>query len=241
MVTVIRSRFHSTFAIVIAAFIAAAFVRTFYLRFLFDLPPLSVLMHVHGFVFTAWLGLFVVQTYLVSAHRVDLHMKLGIAGAVLAALIVALGLATVAASAAVPRVRASGFSSAQASIIALTSIVSFAALITLGLAFRRRASLHKRFMMLAMIAILGPAVARLVKLIGGAGSHPMLVQVSVIAVFVAVCMIHDWRRHRVVHPVFAVGGAVLMLLWPFRFAVAPSAWWEPIGTWIAEMGTFLVS
>jgi hypothetical protein len=236
-----RSPFYPVIAIALAAFILIAFTRTYYLRFLSDLPPLSALMHVHGVVFTAWLALFIAQTRLIAARRVDLHMKLGIAGAGLAALIVVIGLATVAASAATPRVRASGLTSAQASIIALTSITSFAVLIALGIALRRHANLHKRLMLLAMIALLGPATARIVNLIGGVGKHGMLAQMIVIGVFTACLLIHDWRRHRIVHPVFAAGGVVLILLWPMRFAVARSEWWQPVGEWIAKTGTLLTS
>lgn len=239
--THVHHRFYAYAAIGLAVLIVIAFTRTYYLRFLSDLPPLSALMQVHGLVFTAWLALFVAQAKLIAARRVDLHMKFGIAGVALAALIVALGLAAVAASAATPRVRASGLTSAQASIIALTSITTFAVLVSLGIALRRRASLHKRFMLLAMIAILGPATARIVNLIGGVGKHGMLAQITVIAVFVACCLIHDWRRHRLVHPIFAVGGAVLVLLWPMRFAVARSEWWQPVGLYIAKTGQFLIS
>lgn len=236
-----RTRFYPLAALGLAAFIVIAFTRTYYLRFLSGLPPLSVLLHVHGLVFTAWLALFVTQSHLIAARRVDLHTKLGLAGVALAAMIVVIGLATVAASAATPRVRSSGLTSAQASIIALTSITAFAVLVSLGLAFRHRANLHKRFMLLAMIAVLGPATARVVNLIGGVGKHGMLVQMAVIAVFVACCLIHDWRRHRLMHPVFAIGGIVLVALWPMRFAVARSEWWQPVGKWFATVGTFLVS
>ena len=38
---------------------------------------MTVLVHLHGLVFTAWLALFIAQTRLIAAHRVDLHMKLG--------------------------------------------------------------------------------------------------------------------------------------------------------------------
>jgi hypothetical protein len=67
---------------------------------------------------------FIVQTRLVAAQRVDLHMKLGLAALVLAVAIVGVGFATTAA---------------------------------LGVAYRRRAAYHKRFMLLAMIAVLSPA------------------------------------------------------------------------------------
>ena len=41
-------------------------------------------MHLHSVVFSAWLLVFIAQTRLVAAQRVDLHMKLGVAAVVLA-------------------------------------------------------------------------------------------------------------------------------------------------------------
>ena len=88
MAAVTRSRFYPMIAFALAAFVIVGFSRTYYLRFLYDLPPMTLLVHLHGLVFTAWMALFVVQTRFVAANRVDLHMKLGIAGVVLAGLIV---------------------------------------------------------------------------------------------------------------------------------------------------------
>ena len=80
MVAVNRSPFYPWIAIALSLVVVAGFSRTYYLRFLSDLPPMTMLVHLHGLVFTAWLALFVAQTRLIAAHRVDLHMKLGVAG-----------------------------------------------------------------------------------------------------------------------------------------------------------------
>jgi hypothetical protein len=70
------------------------------LKSLFGKPPLPALLHVHGVIMSAWCVLFFVQTYLVATHRVRVHRRLGIFGAVLAFLVVAVGTyATVAATA----------------------------------------------------------------------------------------------------------------------------------------------
>ena len=240
MSAVARSRFYPLIAIVLALFIIVGFSRTYYLRFLADLPPLSTLVHVHGLVFTAWLALFITQTQLIAAHRFDLHMKLGMAGIGLAVLIVLIGLATVFGAAASSRIHTSGLTSPQFSFVGLVTITTFTVLIALGVAFRRRASLHKRFMLLAMIGATGPAVGRFIGLVG-AGKYALLVQMGVIAVLATWCLVYDWRRNRVVHPVFAIGGLVLVLLWPLRYWVARSEAWQPIGEWMAKIGTILVS
>lgn len=233
MAAIVRSRFYPHAALALAFFILAAFLRTYYLRFLSGLPPLSVLMHVHGLVFTAWMLLFVAQTRLIAAHRVDLHMRLGIAGALLAAVIVAVGVATALEAGAVPGLRPSGRTGAQFVMIPLTSITLFGLLVGAGIALRRRAALHKRLMLLGMIAVLGPAVARVVALTG-LRKQGTYIQMGVVAVFMAWCLIADWRKNRVLHPVFVIGGLGLILSWPLRMAVVASPTWKPIGEWLVS-------
>ena len=85
MAAVVRTRFYPNIALVLALIVIAGFARTFYLRAWFDVPPLTLLVHLHGLVFTAWLALFVAQTRLIARNNYRLHQKLGIAGVALAA------------------------------------------------------------------------------------------------------------------------------------------------------------
>jgi len=234
MVAIVRSRFYSHIALALAALIVVAFARTYYLRFMADLPPLSTLMQVHGLLFTAWVVLFVVQTRLVAAHRVDLHMKLGVAGAFLAAAIVAVGVVTAINAAAIPGLRPSGRTGPQFVIIPLTSILIFGGCVFAGIALRRRAGIHKRLMLLGMVGALGPAVARVVILFH-LREYATYVQLAAVAVLIAWCLIADWRKHHIVHPVFAIGGVLLLLSWPMRMALTTSPSWEPIGRWLASL------
>jgi hypothetical protein len=235
----IRSRFYSHFAIVIALFLVGAFARTYYLRFLSGLPPLSQMLHVHGIVSTAWIGLFIVQTRLIAARRVDLHMKVGIAGLVLAIVAIVVGIATTALTAAIPHIRPSGLTSSQFTAIPLTSVVLFGTFIGLALALGRRSDFHKRFMLLAMISVLGPGVGRIVQLLGIAPVG-FYVQTGVVLVLVAWCLAHDWREHRLVHPVFAYGGALLIASWPLRMALARSEMWMPVADAMHRLGLRLL-
>jgi hypothetical protein len=230
-----RSRFYSNFAIVIAVFLIGAFARTYYLRFLSGLPPLSQTLHVHGIVSTAWIVLFVAQTRLIAARRVDLHMKLGIAGLVLAIAVIVVGVMTTALTAAVPHIRPSGLTSSQFTAIPLTSLALFAAFIGIALALRRRADFHKRFMVLAMISVLSPGVGRVVQLLD-IRPFAFYVQTAVILAFVGWCLAHDWRQHRLVHPVFAYGGAFMIASWPLRHALARSEMWIPVADAMHRLG-----
>jgi hypothetical protein len=77
----------------LAAAVLWGFAPTFFLRPFITTRDLSALLLVHGFVFTAWIALFIVQTILVARHRTDLHRVLGALGIVLAVTVVAIGIA----------------------------------------------------------------------------------------------------------------------------------------------------
>src|SRR5687768_6811640 len=82
-----RDRFHVAIAAALGIAAFLGFSRTYYLKFLFDRPPLEAAMHVHGLLSTLWLVLVYSQARLIAAHRVKLHRKLGIAGAALGILL----------------------------------------------------------------------------------------------------------------------------------------------------------
>src|SRR6478735_11747039 len=95
----IRNPFYAAFAVALAVFTFVAFARTYYLRHWFDVPPITVLLHLHSIAFTAWVVLFVIQTRLIAAQNYKTHMQLGIAGIGVAALVVIFGFATAIVSA----------------------------------------------------------------------------------------------------------------------------------------------
>jgi len=234
MAVVFRGRFYGLVAIVLAALVLAGFARTFYFRAWFDAPPITLLLHLHGLLFSAWFALYVVQTRLIAANHVRAHMKLGIAGVVLAGLVVAVGLITTVASAGAPRMRPMGMSSPQFVLVPLVAIITFGALVAAAVVYRHRPTVHKRLMTLAMITVLGPPVARLIAFAGQRESF-LAIQTTVAAAFVIWCLIADWVRHRVVHPIYAVGGTLLVLSWPLRAAIAQTVGWENIGAWMARL------
>lgn len=238
MSAVVRPSFYRHMAIALSLFVIIGFSRTYYLRFLTDLPPLTTLLHWHSVIFSAWLLVFIVQTRLVAARRVDLHMKLGIAAVALAVAVVAISFATTAVKATLPLIHPSGLTSPQFTIIGIMSLALFVGFLALGIAFRRRAAYHKRFMILAMMAVLTPAASRIVMQLGLREHWTYLVPV-VPALFVLCCLAYDWRKQRLVHPVYAVGGAVLIASWPLRVMIGRSDWYQPIGEWIAKVGAGL--
>ena len=238
MSAIVRPAFYRHLAIALSLFVIIGFSRTYYLRFLTDLPPLNTLLHLHSLVFSAWLLVFIAQTRLVAARRVDLHMKFGIAAVALAVVVVAISFATTAVKATLPLVHPSGLTPPQFTIVGIMSLVLFAGFLALGIAFRRRAAYHKRFMVLAMIGVLTPAASRIVTQLGLREHWTYLVPI-IPALFVACCLAYDWRKQRIVHPVYAIGGAALIASWPLRIVIGRWEWYQPVGEWIARIGTGL--
>ena len=233
MAAIVRPRFYPVLALVLALVVLVGFARTFYLSFLFDLPPRTLLLTLHGTAFTAWVLLFVVQTRLISQNRVRTHMRLGLFGVGLAALVFVLGVMVAIAS--VNRTPPGGIplNGAQFSIVPFTAIGLFGMCVAAAIASRRRPDLHKRRMVLAMIAVIAPAVARILFLMS-AGPLLPIVQIGVTVALVVVCLVHDWTKYRVLHPVYTIGGTLLVLSWPLRMWVAHTETWERIARSLAS-------
>jgi hypothetical protein len=221
-------RFFTGMAGVCALLVLIGFAPTYYLRSLTDNPPLSPLVHVHAAVSTGWMVLFLAQTSLVSAGRTDLHRRLGILGAVMAAALLVIGWMTaidaarrgVAPPGAPPQ---PGFL-----LIPLGTVGSFGILAGLALWNRRRSETHKRLMLLATIAILTPALARFRYY--GFGGPPVAIGATL--AMIAACLVYDRRAHGRVHPAFVWGGGFLTVTLIGRFALAWTDGWRAVGAWL---------
>src|SRR2546422_9158198 len=143
-------------AIVITVF--AGFSRTFYLRPYFQTQTLIPLLILHGVVFSSWIVLLLAQTTLVASKRTRTHMRLGIAGGVLASLMIVIGTVTAIIRAKGPS-PIPGVNPLSFLTIPLGDMFVFAILVGSAFYFRRRVDAHKRLMLLATIALLPAAVA----------------------------------------------------------------------------------
>ncbi len=159
--------FYGGMAVVLAATVFAGFSSTYYLRLVAGGPratfsggPFTGLLHLHGALFSSWVLLFIVQTTLVATHRVAVHRRLGIAGAVLAGAMIGVGALTAIATARRGGAPV-GTDPLSFLVIPLFDLVLFATFVTLALVKKRHKESHKRLMLLAYISIVVAAVARL--------------------------------------------------------------------------------
>lgn len=151
--------FFTGMSCVLLIIVLTGFARTFYIRSYLEIPDLPMYLYVHGLVLTAWFSLTLIQTCLVAKHRVQTHRRLGVVGVVLAVGVIAVSLLTVFRRDA-PMIdefpnRALGN---------LASLIAFSICVASGILLRHRPSSHKRFMLLASIQIVAPALDRIARL-----------------------------------------------------------------------------
>ena len=224
--------FYTGMAVVFAVTVFAGFARTYYLRPYFGTPQLSPLLHLHGLVFTTWLVLLVTQTALVAANRTAVHRRLGVAGGVVAALMVVVGTVTAVIRAKIVEVPPGAPSPLVFLTIPLGDMLVFACLVGAGFYFRRRGDVHKRLMLLATIAILPAAVARL--------PFAFIQQVGPLAffglpdLFIVVCLLYDLVARGRPHRATVWGGLAVVVSHPLRLLVGNTQGWLSFATWLTD-------
>ncbi len=199
-----RRVFFVAMASAVIATVFAGFAPTFYLRSHFAQDrPMSVLLHVHGVVFSTWVTLFLFQTVLIARGARRLHQRLGWFAVAIAALMVVLVVAAV-----VEELRRPGGFPPPPLALALSvfDIAVFAILVAAAVHYRRRPDWHRRLMLSATILLLGAPMTRIViHLVGTAD----MAQVGILATllvdaFFLPCLAYDWVRLRRIHPAYLV-------------------------------------
>src|SRR5882672_11038103 len=151
--------FFSGMALLLLGTVFAGFARTYYLAGVFHAPLPSLIIHLHGAAFSCWILLLVTQTSLVAAGRVDVHRRLGIAGFLLATLMVMLGVLA-ATDSLVREAGPAGRDPKFFYIIPLTDMLIFATLVFFAMRARSNPPAHKRFIFVATTALLVAAIGR---------------------------------------------------------------------------------
>jgi hypothetical protein len=224
-----EQRFFLGMAAAVALTVFLGFAPTYYLKGIFQSPPLSPLLHAHGLLSTLWVVLYLTQTSLIAAQQTRLHRRLGAVGAMLAVLLLTLGWFTAIDAARREVTPAGGPPPLAFLAVPLGTLFAFLVLLGLGLYLRSRSQAHKRLMLLATIALLAPALARIGLQVGLPGPA---VPIGGTIAFVAGCILYDRWAHSRVHPAFLWGGPLLVLSIPLRFLIGLSGAWQAVAAWL---------
>jgi hypothetical protein len=202
------------FFVVMASLIAvtafAGFAPSFYLRSAFHRhDELSILLHIHGAVFSTWIILFLVQTILISRGSRTLHRRLGWCAAVIAVAMVGL----VAAATVEEMRRVPPFPPPPVALALNTfDTVVFAILVGGAIYLRKQAEWHKRLLLSATLVLLGAPILRLLILMAGHISHQLLViDLLLVDLFFLICIAVDLHIRRSVHPAYLCALALILV------------------------------
>jgi hypothetical protein len=204
-----------------------------------------VIVHLHGALSFGWMLLFVAQTRLaVSAIRT--HRALGLLGISLATAMVFAAFVVIVDGLNQAIEHGSEYSARVLSVVPITGISAFAIFFALAIANLRRPEYHQRFMIMATIALLPPAAARIFFVLfapDSAGDRPSfaapvadldlalritLAPALLVDLLILVPLIRDWKHRGGPHPVYVVGGSCLIALHVGRMFFVDTALWRSI-------------
>jgi len=219
--------FFATSALLILAVVFIGFARSYYLVGMLRAHLPTVLIHIHGALMSCWVLLFIAQVALVSAKRIDWHMRLGILGMGLAGLIVPIGFATLIQTV---RHRYMFFGKNMDLVLAgdVLQLSLFAALIIWAFCVRRDGAAHKRLMLLAMVTLLGPAIARW----PFAFAHSFVGFFSLLDAIPLLLIAFDLVSRRRLHRATTLGVALVLGMQLSILPLAHSASWHHFTLWI---------
>ncbi len=210
------------------------FAKSYYLAGVFRAPLPSPILHVHGAAFSLWILFLFFQTFLVSAKRVDLHRRLGLAGFALACAMVLLG---VAAATDLLRRDSSG-PAANAAFDAqafyagtLGDMLIFSTLVFFAYRARFNPSTHKRLILIATITLMQAATARWPFLI--IARTPHLADFFAYS-FLLLLLVYDIWSIRRVHPTTLWAGAFLVVLQQVEPLLGRTSVWQGFAAWVLQ-------
>jgi len=186
------------------------------------MPAMRAIIVAHALLFSSWMVLFLVQTSLVATHHVPIHRWLGVAGVVIATVMVvsappmAVGLAR--------RGGPKGSDPLMFMLVIVVDVLLFAAFFGSAICFRRRAETHRRLMLLAMTTLLPPAISRWPWVV----RHPASGMLDILVLFLVAPVVADLIARRRPHPISVFGGLVVLVSGPLRFAVGQTAVWHDL-------------
>ena len=209
--------------------VALGFWPTYYGAGVFLAPLPSLIVHIHGAVFSLWMVLLLVQSGLISVRQIAWHRRLGVAGFLVACCMPVLAVLVAAGVAARLKGAPNSEPDLYSLIIPFTDAFDFAALTGCAYALRRNGPAHKRLIILATAGLSGAAFFRwhlAILFHNGQAAY------AASYVFLLLLIVYDlWSTHRV-HRATAWGGTFLVLMEQSTRIVGPSAPWHRVIHWV---------
>jgi hypothetical protein len=223
--------FFSGVAVLMLATVFVGFAPSYYLAGVFRAPLPSPIIHLHGAVFSCWILLLITQTSLVSASRVDVHRRLGIAGFLLACLMIVVGV--LAATDSLVHERGPvGRDPKFFYIVPVTDMLIFAVLIFQAFRQRSNSAAHKRLILVATVALMIAPIARFPLTL----VHRNVVIATLSTyIFLLMLVAYDLWSTRKIHRATLWASAFLIFVEQIRIPIGKTAAWHAFASWVQSI------
>ena len=218
--------FFTAMSLLMLAIVLVGFAPSYFLQGAVFAQLPSLLVHLHGAVFSAWIILFAIQSSLVSAGNIRLHRKLGVLGAVIAGLMVVFGVLAPFGTLRRAAVLPSFFTLASFLIDNVIGIIIFGAFVAVAIWKRHNAKVHKRILLIANVMLMPLALGRMSFM----ETHPALIGVIPLGMIAALFVydLYTWRRPLAVK---VIGGLIFFVANPIMDAVVHTPFGEETTVW----------
>jgi hypothetical protein len=252
--------FYAWMAVTCFAIAVLGFMPTYFVPMVTGKLASPPIVHAHGVILFSWMTLFVTQTWLVAKGGVLAHRNWGMLGIAIVTGIVFVVTAIV--SWRISQTTAPSIPPDLAIAVKKFMWVPFSGLLlivpmfVLAIMNIKKPEVHKRLMLLMTISMLGAPIARWflvflapppdpnapVILLPNGAPAPLVppVEIAVPPALIGdalwiIAMIYDWRTRGKVHPVYLIGGAVMLLNHLTYVPVADSAIWLGFADWLGRL------
>jgi hypothetical protein len=227
--------FYLFMSLIVAAVVVYGFSQTANEKFIHPAIARPLILYVHAAVFSAWVLLFILQSALVRARRVQWHRRLGWVGAGLGIAVFLVGLETAIAMGRFNILHFHPKYPEGALLVSFFDITAFAIPFALAIYWRNKPEYHRPMQWMATCALTAAAFGRFPRLFPPTASQSpamrgFLIWIALYAgldLLISVAALRDLILNRRIHPAYRFGlpafvvGQIAML----SILLHHSAWW----------------
>jgi uncharacterized membrane protein YozB (DUF420 family) len=208
--------------------ISVGFGKTFIIPLVSGTKTWPVEIYAHGIIVFGWVLIFLIQSYLIQRGGYKAHKQIGMWSA-----LVALGAAVSIIPAAMYQCERElkeglGQTAISAIVGSLMSATMFLSLVSLGVIYRSKPEVHKRFMLLATILMIWPAWFRWRHYFPSVERPDIWFACVLANSLIIVAFIWDWLQNNRIHPVLLFGGIFIILESSTEILLFDSPGWRAV-------------
>lgn len=215
---------YSRFSLVLLVITFAALIPNFFTTLITNSQKLSLEWAVHGFLFLGWYILFSLQTALISGKSIQLHKKLGYISIAFFSVLTLSGIGMMLGTmnSYTPDWDPQQLMARTSFVWAIFhTLVFFCGFYVLGILFRKKGELHKRFMLLASLSMMSATLTRFAYLPGFPINGVAFTLLGTYALLITPLVI-DRIVYKRIHPTLVVGTLLYAITQIVAIGIIPS-------------------